>query len=294
MSEFTKEQLIEWAQKHKKRAEEYLVAVPNDEYGHKDLALAEIALASLTAEPVYFVEIEDDQDINAGRVEGKKRFDLGLLPDGINFLYATPPVVNSDPIYQVQYGNDWRDVERGQYDDHTAHGSPVRIVYAAPPAPASSAELEARKHVGYLFVNKVNGGVLYSVSDSPLDGFTLAGPVYGDVFVVPDDVRTVIHHDGGRMSKAAADVLAERRRQVTAEGWTPEHDDKYQHSEMLWAACCYVFNTIQKYNRVPFDWPWRDEWWKPTNQRRDLVKANALLLAEIERIDRAAGIGKGE
>ncbi|WP_223825272.1 hypothetical protein [Enterobacter hormaechei] len=48
--EFTKEQLIEWAQKHKKRAEEYLVAVPNDEYGLKDLALAEIALASLEAE----------------------------------------------------------------------------------------------------------------------------------------------------------------------------------------------------------------------------------------------------
>ena len=49
--QFTKEQLIEWAQTHKKRAEEYLVAVPNDEYGLKDLALAEIALAALTAEP---------------------------------------------------------------------------------------------------------------------------------------------------------------------------------------------------------------------------------------------------
>jgi hypothetical protein len=33
-----------------------------------------------------------------------------------------------------------------------------------------------------------------------------------------------------------------------------------------------------------------DEWWKPTNRRRDLVKAGALILAEIERLDRAAGI----
>jgi hypothetical protein len=96
------------------------------------------------------------------------------------------------------------------------------------------------------------------------------------------------------LSQAATDVLAERRRQITAEGWTPEHDDKYRHSEMLWAACCYVLNTIQKYNRVPFDWPWRDEWWKPTEKRRDLVKAAALLLADIERLDRTAGIGKGE
>lgn len=45
------------------------------------------------------------------------------------------------PVYQVQYGNDWRDVERGQYDDHAAHGSPVRVVYAAPPAPVVPDEM---------------------------------------------------------------------------------------------------------------------------------------------------------
>lgn len=99
------------------------------------VAMARIALASLTAEPVFFITVEGDDWIQAGRVEGKKRFDLGLLPDGINFLYANPPVVNCEPIYQVQYDNDWRDVERSQYDDHAAHGSPVRIVYAAQPAP---------------------------------------------------------------------------------------------------------------------------------------------------------------
>lgn len=52
---------------------------------------ARIALASLEAGPVYFVEIEDGQDINAGRIEGKNRPDLSLLPDGINHLYAAPP-----------------------------------------------------------------------------------------------------------------------------------------------------------------------------------------------------------
>lgn len=129
--EFTKEQLIEWARERKLQAEDF----PGVENAEKDLVLTEIALASLDAPAVYFVEIEGDQDINAGRVEGKERFDLGLLPDGINFLYANPPVVNSVPIYQVQYGNDWRDVERVQYDDHAAHGSPVRVVYTAPPVP---------------------------------------------------------------------------------------------------------------------------------------------------------------
>ena len=47
----------------------------------------------------------------------------------------------AEPIYQVQYGNDWRDVERAQYDDHAAHGSPVRVVYATPPAPVVPEEL---------------------------------------------------------------------------------------------------------------------------------------------------------
>ncbi|HGE6881281.1 TPA: hypothetical protein ACGB1E_004381 [Citrobacter amalonaticus] len=96
------------------------------------------------------------------------------------------------------------------------------------------------------------------------------------------------------LSQAATDVLAERHRQVTTEGWTPEHDDQYGKSQLLWASSCYVLNTIQPFNRIPMDWPWDSRWWKPTNPRRDLVKAGALVLAEIERIDRAAGIGKGE
>ncbi|WP_352474201.1 hypothetical protein [Citrobacter koseri] len=92
---------------------------------------------------------------------------------------------------------------------------------------------------------------------------------------------------------AILDVIAERQRQKAVEGWTSEHDDKYGKSQLLWASSCYVLNTIQPFNRIPMDWPWAPEWWKPTGPRRDLVKAGALILAELERIDRAAGIGKG-
>ena len=85
---------------------------------------------------------------------------------------------------------------------------------------------------------------------------------------------------------AILDVIAERQRQKAVEGWTSEHDDKYGKSQLLWASSCYVLNAIHPFNRIPFDWPWTPEWWKPTNPRRDLVKAGALILAEIERIDR--------
>lgn len=66
-----------------------------------ELQAFKLALASLEAEPVYFVEIEDGQDTNAGRIEGKNRPDLSLLPDGINHLYASPPApgaINAEPV----------------------------------------------------------------------------------------------------------------------------------------------------------------------------------------------------
>lgn len=53
-------------------------------------AMTRFVLAAHEQEPVFFVEIEGDDWINAGRIEGKESPDLGLLPDGINYLYAHP------------------------------------------------------------------------------------------------------------------------------------------------------------------------------------------------------------
>lgn len=105
---------------------------------------------------------------------------------------------------------------------------------------------------------------------------------------------------------AILDVVAERQRQQSVEGWTPEHGDLHDSGELAGAAACYAHYTNARgwvfptnpgdYQSAdePNNWPWDPAWWKPTNPRRDLVKAGALILAEIERIDRAAGIGKGE
>lgn len=92
-------------------------------------------------------------------------------------------------------------------------------------------------------------------------------------------------------TQAAADVLAERRRQIEIEGWTPEHDDQHTDGAMARAAAVYALNGGRWHDRMPSPiawWPWSLEWWKPTNRRRDCVIAAALLLAEIERLDRAA------
>jgi hypothetical protein len=100
------------------------------------------------------------------------------------------------------------------------------------------------------------------------------------------------------MTDAARDVLAERRRQIEVEGWAPEHDDGHHAGEMAAAAAAYALFTTT--SRVPFSlskairdalpwiWRWDAKWFKPSgDSRRDLVKAGALLIAEIERLDRA-------
>ncbi|WP_407284569.1 ead/Ea22-like family protein [Raoultella ornithinolytica] len=104
------------------------------------------------------------------------------------------------------------------------------------------------------------------------------------------------------VTAAAADVLAERKRQVSVEGWTPSHDDTHKNNEMAFAAACYAFHaaaaswdledcgTEYDSHPAPKNWPWEPEWWKPKSARADLVRAGALILAELERIDRAAGI----
>lgn len=110
-----------------------------------------------------------------------------------------------------------------------------------------------------------------------------------DAGIVPADL---IASSG--ISKAERDVLAERRRQVSEEGFTPERDDAYARGELAQAAGCYALGP----KLVPIDgrcaesarpawWPWDRAWWKPRGRRADLVRAGALILAEIERLDRA-------
>lgn len=85
------------------------------------------------------------------------------------------------------------------------------------------------------------------------------------------------------LTDALHDVIAERQRQVSVKGWTPEHDDTYTCGELSGAAISYIEPM-----EAVFYWPaeWHDDSFKPSDERRNLVKATALLLAEIERLDR--------
>jgi hypothetical protein len=95
-------------------------------------------------------------------------------------------------------------------------------------------------------------------------------------------------------------VLDERQRQISQEGWTPEHDDAHDRGELAVAAALYILRKGRRSDPTLWltsgdrpDWRARflesiEGWIKPSSPRRGLVKAGALILAEIERLDRAA------
>ncbi|ECH8282474.1 DUF551 domain-containing protein [Salmonella enterica subsp. enterica] len=62
--------------------------------------------------------------------------------------------LNATPIYQVQYGQQWRDVSKEVYEDHRDHGSSTRIVYAEPPAPVTGIYDDVLNIIGLLENNE--------------------------------------------------------------------------------------------------------------------------------------------
>lgn len=75
-------------------------------------------------------------------------------------------------------------------------------------------------------------------------------------------------------------IAAERSRQIDKEGWSPEHDDdQHRSGDLATAAACYIEPSLMRQW-----WPWENEWWKPKDRIRDLVRAGALVAAEIDRL----------
>lgn len=94
-------------------------------------------------------------------------------------------------------------------------------------------------------------------------------------------------------AKVLAEILAERERQMQVERFGPEHDDRHDNGDLSLAASCYAQEAAyQAYHHTtsgaspPLRWPWASDWWKPKDPRRNLIRAAALIVAEIERLDR--------
>ena len=91
-------------------------------------------------------------------------------------------------------------------------------------------------------------------------------------------------------------IIEERQRQISQEGWTPEHDDEHEYEELATAAACYacpdrirgVEPWALRSHIMRLLWPFDLSWFKPTpdDRVRELAKAGALIAAEIDRLNR--------
>lgn len=93
---------------------------------------------------------------------------------------------------------------------------------------------------------------------------------------------------------AIEEIAAERKRQIEQEGWSAAHDAAHWNGDLARAAACYAIEAASIGKTSPEEdiflerlWPWERKWWKPKDARRDLVRAGALIVAEIDRLDHA-------
>lgn len=92
-------------------------------------------------------------------------------------------------------------------------------------------------------------------------------------------------------------IKAERLRQISKEKWSAEHDDAHNGGQLAQAAASYALHAAGISTSFPKGmlngcclwWPWARRWWKPKTPIKDLMRAGALIAAEIDRLERLKG-----
>ena len=200
--------------------------------------------------------------------------DLGLLDDG---QQETSPVQSA-----IDQDKAWQSDGLGQLTPH-----PWSLISAYRDG------YEGRKHIAPhhpAYMREYNIGAAAKASNADI-------PPAQEAPAIPEG-------EEGRMIEFPAaipdPILAERHRQITIEGWSPEHDDEHGAQILLQAAQAYrlhgrEMNVRSGDETYVFDgltgWPWDAKWWKPKSRRRNLEKAGALALAARDCKRRAEGEG---
>lgn len=79
-------------------------------------------------------------------------------------------------------------------------------------------------------------------------------------------------------------IALERQRHRIEKGWTDEHDDTHVGGELVKAATSYIMANSGCRRVSPTGWPWEIK--SADTTIGNLVKAGALIAAEIDRLKR--------
>jgi transcriptional regulator with XRE-family HTH domain len=158
-----------------------------------------------------------------------------------------------------------------------------------------SKEIEIPKDFALLLLNKA---FAYSTNRKPElvshirqeDFIAGAEWAYRHLHPSPSETESPSSIEGEEKISGIDLIARERRRQVEVEGWTTEHDATHQQGEMAMAAAVYAWPESYMSTGAPRCaiitkqefWPWDEKWYKPGTRISDLVKAGALIAAEID------------
>ncbi|OQP37327.1 hypothetical protein IB62_016525 [Xanthomonas euvesicatoria] len=193
-----------------------------------------------------------------------------------------------EPIAKLHSDGYWtHDAGRDPFDRFGPNkGGAAIYVYTAPPAPAVPVGVPAD-------VRGAISGLAHMV--------LLDSPHVARMHVKVIDAWLNATHPQPAAAVPSTGVQAiaeERARQVQVEGMTPECDAGYRYGQLAWAAVAYLQLSAMELRdggrahiataSPPACWPWDASWWKPRDVRRDLVRAGALIAAQLDAIDQQA------
>jgi len=152
-------------------------------------------------------------------------------------------------------------------------GDLVQLKSGGPPMSVCDLDLQ-RGVVGCAWFDRVDG-------EMRLQRFTGPSAVFNQY--VPSFAEMV------GPNSALIEIAAERQRQMSEEGFSRARDDEYTDGQLAQAASSYALMAAGRPGTARQTWPvsWGEAWLKSSEPRRDLIKAGALIAAEIERRDRA-------
>lgn len=86
------------------------------------------------------------------------------------------------------------------------------------------------------------------------------------------------------MKTTAIDLVKkEREKQISKHGYTTVHDRQHPKKAVLYGALAYLNSVIYSSNVGIEDWPFKEESFKPEGDIKNLVKAAAMIIAEIDK-----------
>lgn len=86
------------------------------------------------------------------------------------------------------------------------------------------------------------------------------------------------------MKSTAIDLVKEEReKQINKYGYTAVHDRQHHNKAVLYGALAYLNSTIYSSTAGIEDWPFEKESFKPEGDVKNLVKAAAMIIAEIDK-----------